>query len=589
MKKYFFIVFIGFGFFANAQVNKKKLLNIWHDSSKSDSARIMAIDNLIWDYYMSRELDSALYFANQYEKFTKKINNLPFYIKSHYTKGIIFKNKGEYAKSLANYNLAFETAQKNNDSTYLGNIYQGIASIFRRQKSFKKALEYNKKALVVFKHQQNSKNFGSILNNIGNIFFDQMQYDTAMVYYQKSFKIRQEINHKKGMASTLNNLADVYYIQNRQDLALEYYNKSLKLYKEIFNEKGIARSYLDMCKVFEKRKQYQKSILMINEAEISAKKLGNPELEIMVFNFYYKIYKKIKNNQKALFYHEKLLDLEKSFERSKTDKKLQVLEISRIQIEDSLKKVVEIRNLELTHQDEINRKNNIRNILLAIGVLILILSGVIYGRLQYKRKIEKLEALDKLRTKISSDLHDEVGGVLTNIALKLEYIKIDEIKKDKSILYKLSQESRKAMNLMSDVIWAIDVRKDSVQDLTDRMKGYANELFENLDIDHDFEFENLDNSKKIDPNIRQNIYLIFKECLNNIAKHSKSSEVFISLKNIENKFLMKIKDNGTGLIEHNKIKGQGMSNLKMRANKINADLELISQNGLTVLLQRDII
>lgn len=213
--------------------------------------------------------------------------------------------------------------------------------------------------------------------------------------------------------------------------------------------------------------------------------------------------------------------------------------------------------------------------------------GIIFGiyRFQLDKKIEKLTALEKLRTKISSDLHDEVGGVLTNIALKLEYTNVEDIKENKNVLKHLSQESRKAMNLMSDVIWSIDVRKDSVQDLTDRMKGYANELFENLNIDHDFEFINLDSQKRMDPHIRQNIYLIFKECLNNIAKHSKANQVFIALNNSEKGFTMKIQDNGTGLLEHKKIKGQGMSNLKMRAKKINAKLEIISKNGLTVLLR----
>ena len=83
---------------------------------------------------------------------------------------------------------------------------------------------------------------------------------------------------------------------------------------------------------------------------------------------------------------------------------------------------------------------------------------------------------------------------------------------------------------------------------------------------------------------RQNIYLIFKEAVNNIAKHAKASQVDIQIDNDEQKFRMNIKDNGKGFDVSQKQIGHGLINMKMRAKRINAKLTIHCDQGMIIEL-----
>ena len=85
--------------------------------------------------------------------------------------------------------------------------------------------------------------------------------------------------------------------------------------------------------------------------------------------------------------------------------------------------------------------------------------------------------------------------------------------------------------------------------------------------------------------IRQNLYFIFKESINNVAKHSKASNVNISFGNKGNSFEMEIKDNGKFISNNFGKTGQGITNLKMRASRINANLNISQNDGFGILLK----
>ncbi|MBN2665739.1 MAG: hypothetical protein JXR67_04465, partial [Bacteroidales bacterium] len=87
--------------------------------------------------------------------------------------------------------------------------------------------------------------------------------------------------------------------------------------------------------------------------------------------------------------------------------------------------------------------------------------------------------------------------------------------------------------------------------------------------------------------MKENIYLIFKEAINNIAKHADASKVEVKIQNDNGTFDMYISDNGSGMSEHAKRTGHGLRNMKMRAARIDADIEFENSAGFTVHLQGD--
>ena len=213
-----------------------------------------------------------------------------------------------------------------------------------------------------------------------------------------------------------------------------------------------------------------------------------------------------------------------------------------------------------------------------------LLVGLLYLLFQYQ--LEQGLKVERFRMKLSSDLHDEVSGLLSGIAMQTDVLQMlakDENSKQR--LKTIGEVSRKAMSKMSDVIWSIDSRKDRVSDLIHRMLEHADDILLPMSIRYDFNVGKIDKTQKLPVNIRQNLYFIYKEAINNIAKHSNASEVSINLGNNGTGFEMQVHDNGNGKAKPSVKTGQGISNIQMRAQRINARLEINKENGYTIYLK----
>lgn len=226
-------------------------------------------------------------------------------------------------------------------------------------------------------------------------------------------------------------------------------------------------------------------------------------------------------------------------------------------------------------------------------ILLCILAGSAIIYVIFQNRLEQRLQVERIRTKLSSDLHDELSGLLSGIAMQTDVLQMQvEERLIKERLKQIGEVSRKAMSKMSDVIWSIDSRKDRVEDLLHRMREHADEMLAPLDIVYQMHISRLDRQKKMQVTLRQNLYFIFKEAINNIAKHSNATKVNITLKNEGQEFTMIIKDNGSPKDKasekmNGKKTGQGLSNLSMRARRIKAELAIEKgEEGYTVRLKR---
>jgi len=205
----------------------------------------------------------------------------------------------------------------------------------------------------------------------------------------------------------------------------------------------------------------------------------------------------------------------------------------------------------------------------------------------YRYRVSHLLAVERLRVRIASDLHDDIGATLTKISLQSELIQEGACAPEISAsLRKIGAMSRELVTTMSDVVWSIDARNDTVGDLIDHMRDFASSVFSVKPINVSFEVSGLNEHKRLPVPLRQNIYLIFKEAINNIAKHAMASHVEILVKNFEGKFSLMIRDDGKGWDddEYEKLTGHGVRNMKMRAERIGGRLEISRNGGCTVRL-----
>jgi ligand-binding sensor domain-containing protein len=233
---------------------------------------------------------------------------------------------------------------------------------------------------------------------------------------------------------------------------------------------------------------------------------------------------------------------------------------------------------------EIITEQHFYNTQVFFGLLILLLGGLIYAGMRY-RLMQQLK-MERIRTQLASNIHDEVSGLLAGIALQSDVLQWDIV--EPSIIEKLqvvAEVSRKAMSKLHDVIWSADARRDHVEDLLIRMQEHANDVLTPLNITYEIKAFNLNRQALIPVQIRPDLYFVFKEAINNVAKHVKEGKVEVNLKNVGNFFIMDIKDNGVIPPKETPSSGQGLKNMEMRAKRIKATLTTSWDDGFQVTLK----
>lgn len=218
---------------------------------------------------------------------------------------------------------------------------------------------------------------------------------------------------------------------------------------------------------------------------------------------------------------------------------------------------------------------------------LILVSAIMYAIFQYR--LEQALKVERLRVKISSDLHDDVGGMLSGLAMQTELLEMTANDERKPKLARVAEMSRVAMSRMRDTVWAIDARKDKLENLLDRMREHAEETLPPQRIQFAIQVENLDLKQELTTDVRQNLYLIFKEAVTNAAKHTNGDTVNIRLRKSTECFEMLIHDNGRVEEKTYKTTGLGQSNMRMRAEAIGATLEIDVKDGFQIRLRRNTV
>lgn len=197
----------------------------------------------------------------------------------------------------------------------------------------------------------------------------------------------------------------------------------------------------------------------------------------------------------------------------------------------------------------------------------------------YRIELERREAVQRERERISKDMHDEIGSSLTQIAVLSEIVlssNNNKVKIEESIK-KISGISRNLINNISEIVWAVNPKNDSLDNLAAYLREYAGELMETAGINFTPDFcEDID-TLPLQSEMRRNIFLAVKEILNNIIKHAKAKNVFFSFCRNEKAISILIKDDGCGFNTENIKRGNGLSNITQRIQDCCGTIEIDSE------------
>ncbi len=222
-----------------------------------------------------------------------------------------------------------------------------------------------------------------------------------------------------------------------------------------------------------------------------------------------------------------------------------------------------------------------------------IIIGTLVSLIIYYR-VKNIIGIERLRAKLAADLHDNIGSSLTEISILSEVIskKINSEDSDaRKSLKMISDNSRNLVDNMSDIVWLVNPKRDSLYDLILRLRDTYSELSSYTNIS--FRSENIKALEKISLSMehRQHLYLIFKEAINNSITHSQCTEITLDASVKGRKLEMILKDDGKGFDEKEFSNGNGLGNIKRRAEMIGGRLNIYSRvnEGTTVQFEGNIL
>ena len=213
-------------------------------------------------------------------------------------------------------------------------------------------------------------------------------------------------------------------------------------------------------------------------------------------------------------------------------------------------------------------------------LMLLIISAVIY--FIYRQRVNKLIALEKLRTKVARDLHDDMGSTLStiNILSSMAKTRLNSNPVQASdFISKISDNSQRMMEAMDDIVWSIKPDNDTIQKITGRMREFATSVLEAKDIELDFKVDENVKDVKLNMEARRDFFLIFKEAVNNIAKYARCSHVFIHVAYHQQRLILSIKDDGIGFNVQAADNGNGLGNMQKRTESLKGRLQVQSKPG----------
>ena len=488
--------------------------------------------------------------------------------------GNVYNEQADYPRALDYYFKALKMDEELGDKNGIAISLLSIGIVYSDQGDYSKALDYYFKALKMHEELGVKNGIAFDFTNIGVVYFKQGDFPKALDYYFKALKMAEQLGNKYLIAATLGNIGLVYYNQKDYPKALDYYFKALKMAEQLGNKYGIAFDlgtigvvYTETGK-FAEAEEYLKKAIALNDSIGAIEEVWR--FEESLSQLYdttgrYKLalehYKKAMVLKDTLFNQEKNKEItrkEMNYEFEKTQAAEKIGHEKQLAVAD-----VEIKKQKLLKYSFIGG--------MALTLLLFFFSYRFYHAQQVLR-------LQTIRNRIADDLHDDIGSTLNSISVYSEVAK----QKSPAVIQELEQigeASRKIIDAMSDIVWTINTKNDSFEQIILRLRSLTYNLLRAKNIEHTFRADESLNDLKLSMEHRRNFYLIFKEALNNLLKYSNASRVSISLTHKNNFIILTISDNGVGFDVKQASTGNGLLSMRSRAEEMKAELKIESELG----------
>jgi signal transduction histidine kinase len=444
---------------------------------------------------------------------------------SNGTMGDCYFNLGEYGTAISYYRKIIRVAEKEKLSNDLPSIYSALVPVFISLHQYDSALVYAKKGYELLK-QTPSLNNGDYVSkysksfsfrHLGEAYAGKAHYDSSLFYYRLSLPFYEDLQMATSKIDVYNGMAAVYKEKNRLDSGTWYAKKALteKMIKAY--PVGFLKSASTLADIYELQNRPDSTLKYLRIAFSIKDSLFNRGRTVAVQNIFLK--------------------------------------------EEEKKRAV--------REAETKLQNRYRTYML---VALLIISLIVAGIIIRNKRIKQLQ---NMRNSIADDLHDDIGSTLSSISIMSELAKAKSPEAS-SLLTAIEESTGTIQENMSDIVWAVNPKNDRFENVLQRMNQFASEILDAKNIELDFTSDASLSTVKITMRQRKNLYLFFKEAINNAAKYSEAKKVSVSISQRDRQVEINIIDDGKGFDTAKIFGGNGMSTLKKRGTELCADFKIQS-------------
>jgi signal transduction histidine kinase len=210
------------------------------------------------------------------------------------------------------------------------------------------------------------------------------------------------------------------------------------------------------------------------------------------------------------------------------------------------------------------------------------------ARRRFERQ-QQAHAVERERTRIARDFHDDLGACLTHMIVLSELVKADKArpKEVEAHAAKIASAAQKAVRGLGAIVWAVNPRNDTLDSLVQYLSQYAYDFFQDTAIACHLDLPTEAPLLSLTAEVRHNLFMVVKEALNNVLKHSGGSAAHLRLKLQDGILEIQVEDNGHGFA--NGVAAttgrSGLANMRQRTEAIGASLHIESRPGAGASIQ----
>ncbi|MCC6289405.1 MAG: tetratricopeptide repeat protein [Chitinophagaceae bacterium] len=572
--------------------------------------------------YVFTNADSAVFFNTKALEIARQLKIDSLLASSHYAIASIEATRNNYDVAFLNCDSSFKYFSAAGNRQGLGmvrNVQGGMYMASGRNElasqMYFDAIEYTKSDTASTRILYTYHNIVILLNNMD-------KHDRALEYAFRQYEWAKRLNIPDEIAYACSNIADTYmelkdsanaatyinrfteaskntvdpylqvigknqlgmlkYIEKNYEISAQYFLQSLKLNNNLVDQQLGCITLLSLGRVYQKMNNYSKAdscfLKAINiSRELNIKEERKSAFEMLAANAIAQ-----KDYQKAYAYMESLQSIRDTLLNEKTEMALADAE-TKYKLGEKQKEL-ELANAERKIQAaDATRQKTVKLIILFSGAGILLIAALLFNRYKLKKELEKHDLLLEERTRIGKELHDDLGGGLSTIRLMTEMIKDPLFGMNGTYLDNISFKSRELIQNMNEIVWSLNNSNDNIAGMIAYMRQYAGTFLEDASIHLSFHEPQTIPAAEVDGHTRRHIFLVVKEALHNIVKHSGANEVKIHI-SIDDHFTVSIADNGKGISDVQKGgSGNGLRNMKQRIAALQGRFQIIQQEGTTLI------